>query len=201
MRIVVSGPPSCGKSTQCRRLAHVLGVPHVSSGALIRDGARAGDPVASRLAAIVEDGSLAPSDAIVGLVMRRIFSRDCSAGFVLDGFPRREEEADALIRTLSPLAIDAFVVFVATAETLRDRLADRSRQSAFLRLDDDPVAFPHRVAVYLAETVPVRALVAGRGVPVSEVDVSGDPGRVHERLLATLGLSQPLPDDSLCLFP
>lgn len=185
MRIDLSGPPSAGKTTQGRLISERLGIPHVSSGAIIRDGARAGDPAAARLLAIVADGSLAPSDEIVGLVLARLRRPDCAGGFILDGFPRRLPEAAALLRSdVGPL--DAMVALEVGAGTLVARLAERSRQASFFRADDDPDVFPRRIAIYQEETRPVRDFLRSRGIPVHLVDASRPADEVNRDILAVV---------------
>ena len=181
MRVILSGPPSAGKSTQGRALALEFGVPHVSSGALIREGARTGDPVARMLADAVADGSLAPSGEIVDLVLTRLARLDARDGFVLDGFPRRVEEAMALLERFGG-TIDAFVVMEASVGVLERRRAERARQGDFIRADDDPDYFPHRIARYLAETRPVREYFASAGIPVLAVDAEASMDAVSEEL-------------------
>lgn len=181
MRIVLSGPPSVGKSTQGQALSSWLGVPHISSGGLIRRQAAAGDPVARRLLDIVADGSLAPSDAMVSLVLSRLELDDCVGGFVLDGFPRKVEEASALLVHLSD-PLDAFVVLKAPASVLKARVEDRARQTSFLRADDDPEVFPRRIRVYEQETEIVRGVMGDYNVPTFEIDATMDAHSVQQSL-------------------
>lgn len=180
MRIALSGPPSVGKTTQGRALARWLGVPHISSGELIRSQAAAGNPAARRLLAIVADGSLAPSQGIADLVLERLASADCCNGFVLDGFPRKPLEADLLLSRFGPL--DLFAVLTAPADVLVDRLRERSRQSSFIRDDDDPAVFPRRIAAYESETSRVRSVMVANDVPTADLDATGSPESIQMRL-------------------
>lgn len=172
MRIVLSGPPSVGKTTQGKRLAAMLGVPHVSSGALIRHGAAHGDPRAQRLDGMVADGSLAPSRDIIDMVLERIDLHDCRNGFVIDGFPRKPVEAEALVAVH---AIDAFVVLQASDAVLMSRVLERGRQSSFQRVDDDPAAFPRRMAAYREQTALVADVMIAADVAVQRIDAEGEP--------------------------
>lgn len=178
MRIVLSGPPSVGKSTQGQAISRWLGVPHISSGGLIRRLAAAGNPTARRMLDIVADGSLAPSDDIIRMMLDRISQPDCVEGFVLDGFPRKPEEARALLSNIDT-SLDRFVVLRASAETLMFRVLERSRQTAIFRADDDPEVFPRRIAVYEAETRAVREVMRAAGVPTLDVDASGSAPEVE----------------------
>lgn len=180
MRIVLSGPPSVGKTTQGRFLAEWLGVPHISSGNLIRTGAAHGNPRAVRLEAIVRDGSLAPSDEIIRLVLERLEEWDCSQGFILDGFPRKHQEAEALLARHPSL--DAFVVLRACADVLMNRVTERARQSTFLRPDDDPSVFPRRIATYESETATVAEVMKSHDIPVVAVDAERSSDKVSAGL-------------------
>lgn len=195
MRIVLSGPPSVGKSTQGQALATWLGVPHISSGGLIRKRAAAGDPVAARLLNIVADGSLAPSGDIIDMVLDRLRDGDCEAGFILDGFPRKPEEAIALLDNLDGL--DCFVVLRASAQTLTERVVERSRQFAVFRADDDPAVFPRRIQVYETETRIVREVMRSRGVLAKDVDASGAPDEVQAAVRFAISPLLQIPDEPL----
>ncbi len=167
MRILLSGPPSCGKSTQGRRLAAALGLPHVSSGDLIRAAAARGAARDVELLRLVSDGSLAPSGAIAHMVHRRLSEDDCGSGFVLDGFPRKPMEAAFIVSTYR---IDALVVLEADEGTLLSRM--RSRAAAG-RADDDPAHFPRRIAAYESDTRAAQREIARARVPVIPISAAG----------------------------
>jgi adenylate kinase len=167
MRILLSGPPSSGKSTQGRRLAAALGIPHVSSGDLIRSAAAKGAPRDVDLLRFVSDGSLAPSGVIADMVSQRLALPDCAEGFLLDGFPRRPLEAAFVAASFR---IDALLVMEADQETLLARV--RSRAAAG-RPDDDPAHFPRRIMAFETETRAAHRELAGRGIPVFPIDATG----------------------------
>jgi adenylate kinase len=167
MRILLSGPPSSGKSTQGRRLAAALGLPHVSSGDLIREAARSGDPRDVELLRLVSDGSLAPSGAIANMVHRRLSRDDCEAGFVLDGFPRKPMEAAFAAMTFR---IDALLVLETDRGTLLSRM--RSRAAAG-RADDDPAHFPRRIAAYESDTRSAQRELVRAGIPLIPISAAG----------------------------
>jgi adenylate kinase len=187
MRILVSGPPLAGKTRQGGNLAEALGVPHVSSGGLIREAAATGDPAAMRLLGLVSDGTLAPSDAITRLVMARLAEPDCREGFVLDGFPRRLPEAEAL---LDNHVVDALFVLEAPADVLFERLRYRASQG---RADDDPSTLPRRILAFEIETRPAHALLSDAGVPYCRVDATGEPDEISRAILNTLPTRAAIP--------
>lgn len=187
MRIVISGPPSIGKSTQARLLARWLVVPHISSGELIRKGAEAGGVVETRLLGIVADGSLAPSGEIVQLVLNRIAMPDCSGGFVLDGFPRTPFEGDILCSRLNG-RLDAFVRLQAPADVLIDRVQARASQGSFMRADDDPAYFPRRLATYERETMQVGSVMARWRVRCLQIGADRPVAAIQEDIRDVLPL-------------
>lgn len=168
MRILLSGPPSCGKTTQGRRLAALLGVPHVSSGDLIRKAAESGRAYDVALARLVSDGSLAPSGAICNMVQRRLCLPDCADGFVLDGFPRKREEAVFLTR-LFP-AIDALIILEASPSVLLDRVRRRFHEG---RADDNPNHFPRRIAAFEEDTRAAHDELGRQDVAIFAVEADG----------------------------
>ncbi len=96
MIIIIVGPPGSGKSTQAKRLAKKIEVPAISIGQLLRDAKKSGTEIGKEAAKYVERGELVPSKMIEALTRFRIREDDCKEGFVLDGAPRRVEEAVAL---------------------------------------------------------------------------------------------------------
>lgn len=187
MRILVSGPPSVGKTRQGGNLARTLGIPHVSSGDLIREAAAAGDLVARRLLGIVADGSLAPSDAIARIVLDRLAEPDCRGGFVLDGFPRRIPEAEIL---LDHHGIDAVFVLEARFEVLLQRLRYRAAQG---RADDDPRALPRRIQAFENDTRRAHGVLEDAGIPLHRVDAEGDADRITSIILDALPVAAAAP--------
>lgn len=170
MRILLSGPPNCGKTTQGKLLAAALGVPHVSSGDLIRSAAKSGRAVDVALARMVSDGSLAPSGAICGMVGRRLSQPDCAAGFVLDGFPRKREEAHFLMKQIPQ--IDGLIVMEASPSILIERVKMRYSEG---RADDDPNHFPRRIAAFEEDTRAAHDELARYDVPILSIDADGAP--------------------------
>src|SRR6266545_2172898 len=100
MRLIFLGPPGSGKGTQAKLLAERLGIPAISTGDMLRDAVRRRTPLGRRAQSIMEAGELVPDDVVIGLVRERIASADAVNGFLLDGFPRTIEQADALGRLL-----------------------------------------------------------------------------------------------------
>jgi len=99
--VILLGPPGAGKGTQSKRLVEILGVPHVSSGDLLREHEWASSPIGLEAKAFMDRGALVPDPVIAHMVIDRIASPSCKAGFILDEFPRTRPQAEALHSHLS----------------------------------------------------------------------------------------------------
>src|SRR6185503_11258333 len=121
------GPPGAGKGTQAKRLAERLGVPHISTGDILRGAAAAGTPLGKQARRYMDDGALVPDSVMVGLVEERLAQPDAGRGFILDGFPRTVAQAEALDGMLSRggRRLDAVVQVAVPQDELVRRLAGR----------------------------------------------------------------------------
>jgi adenylate kinase len=175
-RIVMLGPPASGKGTQGKRLAVHLGVPHVSTGALLRATIDDGDPFG--VAAMVAEGRRVP-DEIVEAVLAPALGDE----FVLDGYPRTAAQAVRLDELLRDRPLRCAVELVLDEETLCARMFLRAENER--RSDDSPEIFLRRLADYRREAPAIRRHYEGR---IALVDSSGDENEVFERMLRALGL-------------
>jgi adenylate kinase len=125
LNLVMLGPPGAGKGTQAKTFAAARGIPHISTGDMLREAVAAGTPIGLRAKAVMEQGLLVSDEIIVGVVRERLARADAQAGFVLDGFPRtvpQAEALDAIVAGRDPLV----VVDIAVAdEELVRRLTSR----------------------------------------------------------------------------
>jgi adenylate kinase len=122
--IILIGPPGCGKGTQATRIAQRYGVPHVSTGDILRAAVKAGSALGLEVAAILASGGLVGDDLMTDLVRNRLAAPDVDKGFVLDGFPRTVSQATALDDILSgaPLIV---VLIAVPDEAIVRRLGNR----------------------------------------------------------------------------
>ena len=113
MRIVLLGPPGAGKGTQAEKLAAQLGIPQISTGDLFRHNISNGTPLGVEAKKYLDAGDLVPASLTNALVDDRIDHDDAAGGFILDGFPRSVEQAEALKEMLAKrgLKLDAVVEF------------------------------------------------------------------------------------------
>lgn len=98
MRLILLGPPGAGKGTQAHLISKQLDVPQISTGDMLRAAVKAQTPLGLAAKEVMDHGALVPDDIMIGLVKDRIAQPDCVLGFLLDGFPRTLEQADALQR-------------------------------------------------------------------------------------------------------
>jgi adenylate kinase len=198
--LILLGPPGAGKGTQAKRLAKQLGVPHLSTGDMLRDAVTRQTAPGRLAEPIMERGDLVPDDIVLGMVEERLGHTDCVNGFIFDGFPRtipQAEELDAILRRKGfgkPLVIE----FHVSPETLVRRVAGRWTCSVggetyniferapkvagicdndggklVQRADDQPEIVKERFAAYERQTKPLANYYRTHGV--LEV-IDGDAG-------------------------
>ncbi len=96
MRIVLLGAPGSGKGTQAVLLVKELGLPHISTGELLRNAAETGTRLGLKARAVIDRGDLVADDIMLGLITERLSRDDAQNGFILDGYPRNISQAKAL---------------------------------------------------------------------------------------------------------
>lgn len=180
MRIVLLGPPGAGKGTQAVQLAEKLGVPQISTGELFRENITGGTKLGLEAKKYLDAGDLVPSSLTNALVDDRLDHDDVAGGFILDGFPRTVEQAEALHDMLERrgLKLDAVVEFRVPEEELVSRLAARGRA------DDTEDVIRNRFRVYRDETAPLLDYYRNE---LKTVDAVGSLDEVFTRALQALG--------------
>ncbi len=185
MRLVLLGAPGSGKGTQATRLKEALGVPHISTGDLLRAEVAAGSDLGLKAKAVMERGELVSDQILLGMLEERLTRPDTAGGFILDGYPRNLAQASALDELLKRIGqpVDVAVQLDVSTELLIHRLAGRAQLEG--RADDNPDSVRNRLRVYTDQTAPVidyyrstRKLVCVFGV--------GDMDEVFARILAAV---------------
>lgn len=127
MRIILLGPPGCGKGTQAKMIVEDFGIPQISTGDILRSAVKKGSPMGVEAKKYMDGGLLVSDEVVVGIVQERIQMDDCKEGFILDGFPRTLPQADSLNEVLEKLEIpiDRVISLMVDKDALIARLSGR----------------------------------------------------------------------------
>ena len=187
MRIVLLGPPGSGKGTQAGLLVKQLGIPHISTGALLRDAAGRGTELGLQAKALTDKGELVPDNVISGMLEERLKHEDVAKGFILDGYPRNLAQAgslDILLERLNQPVEEAILIDI-DAEQIIKRIAKRAQEEG--RADDTEETVRNRLRVYAEQTAPVADYYAERGL-LTRVLGDGSVDEIFQRLFSILNL-------------
>lgn len=206
------GPPGVGKGTQADRLEGHYGVPHVSTGDILREAVEGGSALGRKVQPLLESGQLVPDDEMGELIRERLAKPDAREGFVLDGFPRTAEQVIILDRVLGRLEVvlDRVIVLAAPEQEIVRRLSGRRvcpKCGGLYHIDSQPPASPgtcdrcgsalvqrpddtvevirRRLEVYRQRTLPISRTYAERDL-LLEIEGTGGPDSVFERIQAGL---------------
>jgi adenylate kinase len=216
MRIVLMGAPGSGKGTQAQRLVTQFHIPQISTGDILRQHRKDGTELGKRADAIMAAGKLVDDATMLEIIRERIARPDAQSGFILDGFPRTQTQAEALTALMKDLGtpIDAVVLFdVGTDELVRrisgrrtcslcnkvfniysapptspatDCVAGSADHQLFQRKDDEEATVKERLRVYEQNTRPVLSYYSDVGL-LRTVRAEGAPEQITQRLLDALG--------------
>lgn len=208
MKLVFLGPPGAGKGTQAKRLAAARGLPQVATGDILREAAAAGSSMGLEAKLYMDRGDLVPDEVVIRIVEERLSRPDCRAGFILDGFPRTQPQAEALDRVLrrGGMTLDRVIYFdVDEEEVVRRNGArltcsgcgevfnllarppraagrcDKCGEALKRRADDEEATVRARLKVYRENTDPVRKYYADRG-KLTQVQAVGEIDEIWHRL-------------------
>ena len=198
MRLVVLGPPGAGKGTQAVKLAERFACADVATGDIFRANVASGTGLGRAAQEYMDRGDLVPDEVVIAMVMERLAEDDCDGGFVLDGFPRTVNQAEALDRRLAGLGtpLEAALSFDVTEEELLRRLAGRA--AAQHRADDIEQTIRHRLEVFAIKTRPLIDYYRHRRL-LNMVDGVGRVEDVTVRILSGLPSANGGRDPALAL--
>ena len=213
MRVIFIGPPGSGKGTQAKRLAGTHGIPHISTGDILREAVADGTELGRKAAPIMKEGKLVPDDLMVGIIRDRLAKADARKGFILDGFPRTLVQAEKLeslvgsgngsrnLRVLQLLVPDDVIVkrialrrscpecgaiyHLETAPPANDLVCDRCGAEVVARPDDTEQAVRKRLESFHRQTLPVATFYKTKSI-LREVDGVGPVDEVFERIERSL---------------
>ncbi len=193
MRLVLLGAPGSGKGTQAARLTSEFGVPHISTGDLLRAAVAEGTPLGLKAKAVMDAGHLVSDATVLGMLEHRLGHTDVAAGFILDGYPRNLAQADALDQLLQRLGqpLSAVVKLEVPIEAIVERTALRARAEG--RTDDTPETVRKRLQIYQEQTAPLADHYAKARL-LKVVDGIGQVEAIFSRILEVLQQPQVVTD-------
>lgn len=188
MRIVLLGAPGSGKGTQATLLVERLGLPHISTGALLRNAAKRGTELGLQAKSITDSGELVPDGIMSDMIEERLGREDVASGFILDGYPRNLAQAKSLDAMLERLntPVDEAIHIDVDPEQIIKRIAKRAKEEN--RSDDAAITVRNRMRVYAEQTAPVANYYAKRGL-LTRVLGDSPKEEVLQRILSILNTS------------
>lgn len=175
-KILILGPQGCGKGTQAAILSKNLGVPALSMGALLREAAAEDGAFAERIAEIQKRGELVRDADAIEVLRRRMQRPDTQGGYILDGFPRDDEQYAAYVAFDTPTMV---IVMTVPEEVSMERLLKRAQTEG--RVDDTPEVIRRRLEIYHEKTEPMIRKFEEQGL-VQRVDATGSIEDVAARI-------------------
>jgi len=190
MRMLIMGPPGCGKGTQAERLSRRLGITVVSTGEVFRDHVKNLTPLGQEVIVHLDAGDLVPDTLTNRVVRDRLNQDDVRGGFLLDGYPRNTAqlaELDVILATNGHELDVAVQLMVDDAELVR-RMLHRATMTG--RSDDTEDVIRHRLELYHHETEPLASAYSERGILLS-VEGTGSEDEIFGRVIAALSAAFP----------
>ena len=212
MQLLLMGPPGAGKGTQAAELVKKFDIPHISTGDMLRAAVKEGTELGKQAKAVMDAGGLVSDEIIIGIVKERLTKDDCKKGFILDGFPRTVEQADALSKILEELGIKLTRVLnihvpaedlieravgrrickkcgatyhVKFNPTQKDGICDNCGGDLYQRGDDNAETMGNRLAAYEKSTRPLIEYYQKAGI-YTEIDGRKPIDKVTEELISVL---------------
>lgn len=188
-RLILMGPPGCGKGTQAKMLEERYNIPQLSTGDMLRTAVREGTKVGLEAKRFMDAGELVPDVVITGVMRERMSKSDCANGYILDGFPRTLAQAEALDKMLIEMGqpLTASIALVVPDDEVVTRLSgrrqctkcgtgyhvefnppkkqgvcDKCGSALYQRDDDNEITIRERLKIYHAQTSPLIAYYSGK---------------------------------------
>ena len=212
MRLLFVGAPAVGKGTQAKKLAAALGVPHISTGDILRDTAKQNTDLGHKVKKFIDLGSLVPDEVMMNIIEERFRKGDTKNGYILDGFPRTTAQAMGLDMLLARLGqpIDQVLLFECPDAVIMERIierrscpkcgtpyhlrwqkpkvdgvCDKDQTPLVQRVDDTRTKVFHRLDQYRSETAAVIPHYEKRGL-VRRVNANQPPDDVYREVEAVV---------------
>ena len=184
-RLLLIGPPGAGKGTQAVKLAETFGIPAISTGDIFRENVKNETELGKQAKAFMDRGEYVPDSLTNALVRDRLTWDDAKNGFLLDGYPRTEDQVNELDEILKDAdqSLNAVVLITADTDEVVRRLLNRAQEQG--RADDTEDVIRRRLEVYAEQTAPLINIYSHRNL-VAEVDGLGAVDEVTGRILSAL---------------
>lgn len=185
MKLLFMGPPGAGKGTQAAILCKELGIPQISTGEILRAAVKNGTEMGKKASEFMNAGKLVPDEVVIGIVQDRIKEDDAQKGYVLDGFPRTIEQADALGKMLAGMdqQLDAALNLDVPDEELVRRLLERAQKDG--RADDTEPVIKERLQTYNSQTAPLIEYYEKQGI-LKPINGLGSMEEITDRIRGAL---------------
>ncbi len=191
MRAILLGPPGAGKGTQAETIVNEFKIPHVSTGDMFRKNIKEETELGKKVKEYLDKGALVPDELTIEIVKDRLLQDDCKNGFLLDGFPRTIEQANALDKVLGDMGqkLDYVVNIQVDSKLLVDRavgrrickdcgqtyhiiynkpakegICDKCGGELYQRKDDTEETVANRINVYQEQTKPLIEYYTKKGI-------------------------------------
>ncbi len=213
MKLILLGPPGAGKGTVATKIVEKYGMPHISTGDIFRENIKKETELGKKAKSFMDKGDLVPDSLVIEIALDRISKDDCKNGFLLDGFPRTVEQAEALSQYLDEKEekLDKVLNIAAPKELLmfrmvgrrlckncgaiyhvenmppkKEGICDKCGESLYQRADDTEETVENRIDVYESQTKPLIEYYTKKN-ELTNIDGSANAEHTYEQVVEVLG--------------